>query len=234
MKKTILILTLIFTAFTTYSQTKNFIDKPYLETEVEIDSLVIPDRIYMTIILNESDNRNKKSTEELENLMQQALKTLNIDTQKDLSLLDFNSNFKKYFLSDKKVLKTKMYSLLVRDAVTAGKVLAKLESSGISNISIEKTEYSKAEQLLLDLKSKAILKAKQNAESMLNPLNQKVGSVIFVSDLNSITNLLQGKASGVRIRGASSIYGNKESEPIIIDFNKIKFSVKVNTKFAIE
>ncbi len=172
MKKSILLTGILFLSTISYSQTKNFIDKPYLETEVEIDSLVIPDRIYMTIILNESDNRNKKSTEELENLMQQALKTLNIDTQKDLSLLDFNSNFKKYFLSDKKVLKTKMYSLLVRDAVTAGKVLAKLESSGISNISIEKTEYSKAEQLLLDLKSKAILKAKQNAESMLNPLNQ--------------------------------------------------------------
>ncbi|NRA91080.1 MAG: hypothetical protein HRU26_00075, partial [Psychroserpens sp.] len=104
------------------SQTKNFIDQPYLETQVEIDTLVTPDKIHMTIILNEADNRNKKSTETLEKIMISELERLNIDVEKNLSLLDFSSDFKKYFLSSKKVLKSKMYSLIVHDARTAGKV----------------------------------------------------------------------------------------------------------------
>ncbi len=228
----ITILILIFSK--SFSQNKNFIDQPFLETEVEVDSLIIPDRIYLTIILNESDNRNKKSTEELEISMDRTLKSLNIDTEKDLSLLDFNSDFKKYFLSGQNVLKTKMYSLLVRDASTAGKVLAELEKVEISNVSIEKTEYSKADALILDLKSKAILKSKKYAESMTKPLNQKVGKAIYISDLNSISNQLQGKAAGVQIRGASSIYGSRAIEPIAIEFNKIKFTSKVNVKFIIE
>ncbi len=228
----ITILILFFTK--SISQNKNFIDQAYLETEIEIDSLIVPDRIYLTIILNETDSRNKKSTEDLENLMNNTLKSLNINTEKSLTLLDFSSDFKKYFLSGQNVLKTKMYSLLVNDAFTAGKVLAELEKVDISNVSIEKTEYSKSEELLLDLKSKAIIKSKRYAESMTKPLNQKVGKAIFISDLNSISNQLQGRVSGVQIRGASSVYGNRTNEPIAIEFNKIKFTTKISIKYIIE
>lgn len=127
-----------------------------------------------------------------------------------------------------------MFSLLVRDAITAGKVLEELEKIDISNVVIDRTEYSKSEELLLDLKSKAILKAKKSAEIMTKPLNQKVGKAIYISDSNALSNQLQGNAVGVKIRGASSIYGNRATEPMMIEFNKIKFSIKVNVKFIIE
>lgn len=233
--KNFLIPLLILIFSKSFSQNKNFIDQAYLETETEIDSLIVPDRIYITIMLNESDTKNRKSTEELEKTMQQVLQSLQIDTEKDLSLLDFSSDIKKNLFSGQNILKSKNYSLLVRDAVTAGKVLAELEKSEISNVSIEKTEYSKAEKLLLDLKSKAIIKSKENAEQMVKPLNQKIGKAIYISDLtSSIANQLQGKAPGLQIRGYASIYGNKTEEPILIEANKIKFTSKVNVKFIIE
>jgi len=220
----------------TFAQNKNFIDQPFLETVTEIDTLVIPDKIHIVIILNEKDNRDRKSTEELEASMLRVLNSLRINLEKDLSLLDYSSDFKKYFLSGQKVLKTKMYSLIVNDAQTIGKVMAGLEREGISNVSISKTEYSKSDQLLFDLKSKAILKAKQNAEKMIEPLNQKVGKAIYISDLEteSITSQLQGKVAGVQIRGYSSIYGSRAQEDIVIDFEKMKFSTKVKVKFIIE
>lgn len=233
--KKIFIITLFLIFTKSFSQSKNFIDQAYLETEVEVDTLIIPDRIYLTISLNESDNKNKKSTEELEKSMDKILKSLNIDTEKDLSLIDFSSDFKKKLFSGQNILKTKMYSLLVRNAITAGKVLAELEKSDISNVAIEKTEYSKAEQLLLELKAKAIIKAKESAEKMVKPLNQKIGKAIYISDLTlSISNQLQGKASGIQIRGASSIYGYKAEEPIAIEFNKINFYSKVSVKFILD
>lgn len=217
-----------------WAQSKNFIDQPYIETQATIDTLIVPDEIYISILLDEDDNRNRKSTEDLENAMLLVLKSLNIDTEKNLSLLDFNSDFKKYFLSNQKVVKTKMFSLKVVDALTAGKVLAGLERQEISNVSISKTSYSKSKELLLQLKSKAILKAKENAVSMVSPLNQNVGKAIFISDVASISNTLQGKAAGIQIRGASSIYGSRASAPIVVDFEKIKFSSSVNAKFIIE
>lgn len=236
MKKIGLLLIAGFLTFQSHSQTKNFIDQPFLETIAEVDTLVTPDKIHLMIILNEEDNRNRKSTEELEASMFKVLKSLNIDLEKSLSVVDYSSDFKKYFLAGQKVLKTKMFSLILKDAQTVGKVMAGLEREEISNVSISKTEYSKSEQLLLELRAKAISKAKRNAENMIAPLNQKIGKAIYVSDLEtaSITSQLQGKVAGIQIRGASSIYGNRASEDIMIDFEKMEFSAKVNVKFIIE
>ena len=46
-------------------------------------------------------------------------------------------------------------------------------------------------------KAKAILKAKENAFYMANPLNQKIGNAIFISDLSNISDMLQGRVAGV-------------------------------------
>lgn len=234
--KTFYSLIIILFLFTGYSfgQDKNFIDRPYIETTAKSDTLIIPDNIYITIMLNESDSKNKKSTEELEIKLEQALKRLNIDTKKDLSLLDYNSDFKKYFLKGQNILKSKNYSLLVHDAVTAGKVLTELENVGISNVEIEKTEYSKSEQIIEALKSSAILKAKRYANKLAVPINQKVGKAIFISDNSNMLPHFRGSVAGIQIRGNASIYGNQAQEPIMVDFQKIKFESQVTVRFILE
>lgn len=232
--KRIFLTFLILVCAKSLSQTKNFIDLPYIETSAKADTLVIPDKIYISINLNEADSKNKKSVEDQEKQLEATLKKLNIDTEKDLSLLDFSSNFKSYFLKGQNVIKSKMYSLLVSNAVTAGKVLAELESVGISNVTIERTEYSKAEELLLGLKSKAVVKSKLTAERLVKPLNQKIGKALYISDINTMSNALQGQAPGVQIRGMSSIYGNRATDPIYTEFQKVKFEVQVNIKYALE
>ena len=167
--------------------------------------------------------------------MLKVFKTLKIDIEKNLSVLDYSSDFKKYFLSSQKILKSKMYALVLKNAQTVGKVMSSLELEGISNVSISKTEYSESNKLLLHLKSKAIAKAKQNALKMVEPLNQKIGKAIYISDLTNETlnNQLQGKVAGIQIRGYSSLYGSKQ-EDIIVEFKKIKFTSQVSVKFIIE
>ena len=54
MKNFITIITLLMVNFA-FSQTKNFIDQPYLETSAEADTLVIPDRIYLKITISENE-----------------------------------------------------------------------------------------------------------------------------------------------------------------------------------
>lgn len=239
MKNLLFILFFGLASLYSVAQTKNFIDMPYLETAVTVDTMVTPDKIYLSIILNEEDQRNKKSTEELETAMLKVLRSLSIDFEKDLTLLDATSDFKKYFLSSQKVIKTKMFSLILKDATTVGMVMAGLEREEISNVAITKTEYSKSEELILLLKAKAIIKAQLNARNMVAPLNQKVGKLIYVSDVRtrpnaSLNQVLAGQAPGIQIRGASSINGNRDKEKMLIDFEKMKFSVQLEVKFSIE
>jgi len=233
MNRNLLTIILMTISSLTFAQ-KNFIDQPFVETSAIVDTLVVPDKIYISINLNEADSKNKKSVEDQEKQLETTLKKLNIDTEKNLSLLDFSSNFKNYFLKGQNVIKSKMYSLLVGNAVTAGKVLAELESVGISNVTIERTEYSKAEELLLELKSKAVQKSKLTAERLAKPLNQKIGKALYISDVNTISHALQGQAPGVQIRGVSSIYGNRAADPIYTEFQKVKFEVQVNVKYILE
>lgn len=233
MKKIILSSIFSLVLFCGFSQTKNFIDQPYLETTVKVDTLVSPDKIYLNILITESDTKGKTSVEELENKMANQLKSIGIDIDKQLKLGDLASNFKKYFLKQKDVLKSKNFTLEVYDAFIAGKVILTLEKIGISNINIEKTEYSKIDELRTSLKSNAILKAKKQGEALLKPLDQNLGKAIFISDFNvGIHNNLQGRAAGLQMAYESG--KSNKMEPLDIQFEKIKVQIQINVKFKIE
>jgi len=225
-----LITLLLITSLTSYGQSKNFIDQPYLETTARVDTLVIPDRIYLSILITEADTKGKTSVEKLENKMADKLKTLGIDIEKQLTLTDLGSNFKKYFLRKVDVQKDKAYTLLVYDAVDAGRVIMGLESIGISNINLTKTQYSSLEKLKIDLRQRAVRAAKIQAEAMLIPLDQKLGHALFISDLNTgVQNRMAERMVRVQMSKETDI-----DQPIEIEFEKIKIESTVNVKFAIQ
>lgn len=225
-----LITLLLITSLTGYAQSKNFIDQPYIETTARVDTLVIPDRIYLSILITEADTKGKTSVEKLENKMADKLKTLGIDIEKQLTLTDLGSNFRKYFLRKVDVQKDKEYTLLVYDAVDAGRVIMGLESIGISNVNLTKTEYSSLEKLKIDLRQRAVMTAKIQAEAMLVPLDQKLGHALFISDLNTgVQNRMAERMVRVQMSKEAD-----EDQPIEIEFEKIKIESTVNVKFAIQ
>ena len=236
MKKSFLIFVMFF-VWNLFSAQKNFLDQPYIEVSASVDTLVVPDRIYVSITLNEADSKNKKSVEEQEKQLEAILKKLKINTDKDLSVLDYSSNFKKYFLRGQNILKTKRYSLLVKDAYTLANVLISLEEAGISNTGVEKVEYSKSEELLLDLKSEAVKKTRITAQKLVKPLNQKVGKALHISDTNYGGERYEDFALMADISPESQSYKKEgASEDFLrkLDFQKIKFSAVVFVKYQLD
>lgn len=232
MKNLLSIIALCIVSFV-FSQTKNFIDQPYLETSAEADTLVIPDRIYLKITISENDTKNKKSVEELENIMVQKLKNLGIDTNKQLLMNNLASNYKKYVLKTSDVMKTKSYDLLVFDGLTAGKVIQELENEDISNIQLLKTQHSQEEKILADLKKRAIIKAKKNANNIANAIGQKVGNAIFISDSKINLNLNSNGFLNTSF-GYNAPKQKEEFEPADLNFRKIGFSASLSATFKLE
>ena len=232
MKNFLSIIALCIVSFV-FSQTKNFIDQPYLETSAEADTLVIPDRIYLKITISENDTKNKKSVEELENIMVQKLKNLGIDTNKQLLMNNLASNYKKYVLKTSDVMKTKYYDLLVFDGLTAGKVIQELENEDISNIQLLKTQHSQEEKILADLKKRAIIKAKKNANNIANAIGQKVGNAIFISDSKINLNLNSNAFLNTSF-GYNAPKQKEEFEPADLNFRKIGFSASLSATFKLE
>ena len=178
MKKITCLLMIMLVCNQAFAQSKNFIDQAYLETTAKVDRLVVPDQIFLSIYIDEEEDRNKTSLEKQEKEIAKVLENIGIDLKKQLKLLDLTSAYKKYILKLKNVLKSKLYALEVYNAMTAGKVLIGLENIGISNVILTKTAFSKMESLKLTLKSKAILKAKSNGIALTGPLNQVLGKAI--------------------------------------------------------
>lgn len=237
--KLILNLLVLLMCLLANAQIKTLPEPPYLETIAQADTLVAPDRIYLNIIITEQDSKGKTPLEALDNQLVNTLKDLGIDPPKQLFLTDLSSKFKTYFLKEKDIYKRKEYVLLVHDAVTASNVLQALEHIEISNVSLEKVLYSKMDALKLLLKKQAATKAKLQAQAILEPLNEKVGKVLYITDYvteQNIGNKLQGKASGIQIRGASTIgYSSKVAyESIEISIEKIPVEATVSVKFLIE
>jgi uncharacterized protein YggE len=235
-QRALTILFLFSVTFIVRSQNKNFLDVPYLETTATADTLVIPDRIYFNILVSEKDAKGDMTLEQLQVKMEETLKNLGINTNEDLELSDLVSNFRKYFLKGQDIIKTKLYSLVVKDATMAGKVIVALEGLGISNVTLEKLESSKKSEIMLILKAKAIKKSKQYADVMANELGQKVTSAIFISDqLESSDNnhVLQGRVAGIQIRGASSYYSEGKYKQPDIQFEKIKFETSVQVRYKL-
>ncbi|MDA9202391.1 SIMPL domain-containing protein [Flavobacteriaceae bacterium] len=234
MNRIALIIGLILMCQISNGQTKSFIDQPYLETTAKVDTLIKPDIIYLGILVREKDERNKISVEEMETRMIAKLKSIGIDPEKQLTLSDLASNFKRYFLKQKDIMKDKAYELKVYNTQTAGKVIVGLEEIGITNVNLDRIEYAEMEELKLDLKSKAVRKAKRQADFLIKPLNQRITHAIHITDnYYKNYNSFEGELDEVIV----TRFSNKRMqtyEPPKIAFKPIRVESEVSIKFAIE
>lgn len=218
---------------------KNFIDQNYIEVTGKAEMEVVPDMIYLKIILSDKDSKNKQSLDEIDKTMISKLKEIGVEVSKDLSIKDFTSNFKSYWISKTDILLTKQYQLIIHDTKTLQKVYFEFQKLGISNVSIDKLDHSKIEQFRKEVKINAIKAAKDKAESLAIAVNQTIGKALFIQEADfsnpSLTaNPLQGMVSGlnVNLRGASN-YSNDTSNQDI-EFEKINLGYSILVRFELK
>jgi uncharacterized protein YggE len=223
---------------------KNFIDQNYIEVTGTAELEVMPDMIYLKIVLKDKENKDKLPLSQIEKKVFDKLIETGVDVNKDLSLLDFISNIRGNWFWQKDVLLTKQYQLIVRDVKVLQKVFFEFQKMEISGISIEKLENSKIEQHKKDVKVSAIKAAKEKAGLLATAVGQKTGKALFIQEV-VITPGIQGKGrvAGVRIRGlVGSINKYKYSTAEVwddsmaadIEFEKIKIESSILVKFALE
>ena len=213
---------------------KNFIDFNYIEVTGKAEMEIVPDDIYIRILINEKDFKGK-SLPEIEKSMYDKLNDLGFDLSKDLALKDLVSNFQYYWFIKADVQLAKEYQLLVHDARTAGKVFIELQKLGISNASISRVENSKITDYRREVKIAAIKAAQEKAKELALAINQDIGRAIYVQEIENPVRAVAGSNSNIAIRGYSSsnIYGSKAPEPEI-EFEKIKLEYNIVARFELK
>jgi len=236
MKKLILCLFLMF-SLATYAQSseKNFIDQNYIEVTGKSETEIVPDMIYLKIVLSEKDIKNKQGLESMENAMKKRLREIGVDISKDLSIMDFVSNFKANWLNRSDIVLTKDFQLIVHDTKVLQNVFLELEKLSISNVSIERVDHSKLEQFKRSVKTDAIKAAKVKAESLTAAIGQTVGRAIYIQefeDMYKFDNLRNSKVERMNLSMASA--GNTDQAAPELEFEKIKLSGSVLVRFELK
>lgn len=205
---------------------KNFIDQNYLEVTGTAEMEVIPDEIYLKILVSEKD-KGKKTVEALEVEMIAVLEKLGVDVHKDLLIKDLSSDFKSYFLKRDLIQTEKEYQLCVRDAGLIGRLLVELEKKGISNISLDRIDHSGLEKFRREVKINAVKAAKEKAEAFAGAVGQQAGRALYISETGYYP--VRSVVANVRIKGAEAI----EDTPVL-DFEKIQLKYSVLVRFELK
>jgi len=234
MKKIILVGLLLFSTIMVVkaqSGEKNFIDRPYIEVTGKAQMEVTPDKIYMSITINEKDSKGKIILAQSEKDMITKLNALGIDTKKNLSVKDMSSNYKKYWVKSAEIMTSKEYQLLVTSAQTAGTVMQELEKLGISNVSIERVDHSQIEKLRREVKIMAVKIAREKATDIAQAIGQSAGKAIYIQEVDFGSNAY-GRSTLREMNVSIKTSGDFSTAPDI-EFEKIKLEYQINAKFEL-
>lgn len=177
MKRMMIVVAALLMASPLFAQQKTFLDQPYIEVTGRAEMEVAPDEIYVRIAINEQDSKGKTTVLQQEKDMVRRLKDLGIDVDKKLVVQDMmNAQLKK------DVATSKSYMLEVNSATQLAHVFQALQTIGISDAAVERTDVSNMDELRQQVRGASAKAARQNAEILAAALGQKVGKAIFVQD----------------------------------------------------
>ncbi len=210
---------------------------PYIEVMGSSEKEIVPDEIYVEIVLRERfDNKLKITIEEQEKSLMKALLSIGIGLDR-LTLSDANANVVKINWRKNDLINKKEYTLKLSTAQEVGAVYTELDKIEITQANITRVTHSKLDSLKKELRIEAIKNAKEKADYLLKAIGEQTGSPLIVkevekSSINSINNV-----SGRGARGGmdmDKVYLFEPELKGVIQFQKINLHSSIYVKFGIK
>lgn len=222
--KTLLLASFILAPLLALSQTQPQVKKIEVNGEAEME--ITPNEIQLRIVLKEYlDGRKKVEMNKLESQLVKALKAEDF-ADDDLtveSISGYNWNWKKQ--RSEEFLATKSFKLKVSDLRKMNDLLERLDQRGINSVSIASYTHSNLEQYQKELKLKALQNAKDKAAFLLSGIDETLGGVLEVSEINQPQVPIY-RAQTMELASDS----NYQSD---LEFNSIKLKAEIRAVFEI-
>ena len=225
MKKLLVtLLAVVFTLPLFAQQHENYIQVNGL-SEIE----VTPNQIYLSITLDESDTKGRQAIELQRRQLVSTLKTLGIDTDKNLTMEDMSSSYYKRGGS----LSRANYQLLLSSSEQVLKVYDALAELGISDVNIVRVSHTDIEQLKSKCRKEAMINAKTVATELAEAVGQTIGACVYIYDSNrGVTPTYYSDRVMMRtVAKTANEVATPEEE--VVEFKKIKLNYSVSAKFII-
>lgn len=228
------IVVLAFGSLMAQNNSKNFIDQPFIEVRGKAEMEIVPDMIYLKVIIDEKDNKAKVALEEQEMKMLKALDNIGVDIKKDVAVIDYASNFKSHWIKRSNIHTSKEYEVVVNSGNMVAKVFIELEKLNVSNITVAQLDHSKMEAYRQEVKVNAAKAAKNKAQKLMEALDQNAGKAIYVQEVNR--NIYPARMDAMQSNMLMKVKSNSSSDSYIpeIEFQKLKLEYEILARFAIE
>lgn len=233
MKKTFLIaLAIIMGLGAAYAQQNNTI-----ETSVNVRKEVIPDEIFISITINEKDNKGKVSVEEQQKQMIRALASLGIDTKEALTVDNMGSTLKQNTLRKDNIFVSKRYTLKVSSAKDASNAIQALKEIDIAQTYVSRVAISDSleREVKNQLLAEAAQKAQENARILAEAVGCKAGKAVYMQNYYSFDTAAGSRMLTVAYKAANDSSSNMQEESAQeLEVTKKSLSITVNCKFLLE
>lgn len=184
MKK--ILLGLAFLGLMTQLNAQQMVNKEFVSTVGRAEEEVTPDIIYIDVTLKEFyENGNTKKKAAIDKLEKDLFDSA---TKAGVKKEDFTiQNIWSYNVPDKKkkdtdILLSRQYRIKVTNLNNLDQLLDGVDKAGIQSTYISEYDYSKKKELEKNLKTKAVLDAKANAQILAEAAGQKIGKAIVLSE----------------------------------------------------
>lgn len=233
MKKTFLIaIAIIMGLGAAYAQQNNTI-----ETSVNVRKEVIPDEIFISITINEKDNKGKVSVEEQQKQMIRALASLGIDTKEALTVDNMGSTLKQNTLRKDNIFISKRYTLKVSAAKDASNAIQALKEIDIAQTYVSRVAISDSleREVKNQLLAEAAQKAQENARILAEAVGCKAGKAVYMQNYYSFDTAAGSRMLTVAYKAANdSSYNMQEESAQELEVTKKSLNITVNCKFLLE
>ncbi len=219
--------------FSTLAQTDQPMTKK-IEVYGQAEEEITPDEIYFSITLKEYQDSGKEKVkiDQLERTLYKTVKELGIeeDDFRVENVYGYNYDwYRKKKPQREEFLASKKYAIKLGDLNQVNELLASLDAKGIQSTNVDRYSHSRIEQYRKELKIKALQNAKEKANYLLEGLDEQLGGVLEVQEVDTggdAPPVQYRQARGMAMASAEMADASPE-----IDFQKIKLSFRMRAVF---
>lgn len=204
-------------------------EENYIQVNGTSEMEIVPNQFYLSITLDEGDTKGKQAIEFQRKQMIAVLKSLGIDTEKQLTMADMSSSYYKRGTS----LSIAKYQLLLSTTEQVVSVYDKLSEIGISDIDISRVSHTDMEQFKSKCRQDAMKNAKAIATELATAVGQTIGSCIYIYDSNRGITPSYYNDGIMLMRSVAKISAEMAEEPTPVEFKKITINYSVTAKFRL-
>ncbi|NIJ55989.1 SIMPL domain-containing protein [Dyadobacter arcticus] len=228
--------------FPAFSQVKyeQLAQLPKIEVAGFAEMEVVPDEIYFNISLREyfEDEKNQKDKVVISTLEKQLIKAItDAGLPKDALSISGLGGYQNYTDKKKKpatFLESKQYELKVSGPDKLDVIMSKVESRGVQYANVSRVDHSKREEFKKQVKIDALKAAKDKAEYLVASLEQKLGKVLEIKELDENLYFPQPMFAKANVRSLAQAESADAVTESDVQYQKIKISYRMQAAFEIK